>query len=67
MKLNNPMIIPRNHKIEEALLLAENGELSLFNRLLEMLKKPYYVNNIDLEFMSPDLNINENYKTFCGT
>ena len=67
MKLNNPMIIPRNHKIEEALLLAENGELSLFNRLLEMLKKPYYVNNIDLEFMSPNLNINENYKTFCGT
>jgi len=61
------MVIPRNHKIEDALLLAENGELSLFNRLLEMLKKPYYVNNIDLEFMSPDLNINENYKTFCGT
>ena len=31
----NPMVIPRNHKIEEALTVANNGDLTLFNKLLK--------------------------------
>ena len=63
----NPMVIPRNHKIEEALISASNGDLTLFNKLIEILKNPYQVNNNDLEFMAPTLNSNKKYQTFCGT
>jgi uncharacterized protein YdiU (UPF0061 family) len=63
----NPMVIPRNHKVEEALTLANNGDLTLFNKLVEILKNPYQVNNKDLRFMSPTTHIDEKYQTFCGT
>ena len=67
MRSTNPMVIPRNHKIEESLMLANKGDLTLFNKLIEILKNPYQVNKGDLEFMSPTLYSNEKYKTFCGT
>jgi len=67
MRSTNPMVIPRNHKIEESLMLANKGDLTLFNKLIEILKNPYQVNKSDLEFMSPTLYSNEKYKTFCGT
>jgi len=67
MHSNNPMVIPRNHKIEEALTLASNGNLTLFNKLIEILKNPYLVNNDDLEFMSPAPHSDKKYQTFCGT
>ena len=37
----NPMIIPRNHKVEEALTAANDGDLEVMNKLLAVLKKPY--------------------------
>ena len=67
MNSSNPLVIPRNHKVEEALTLANNGDLTLFNQLIEILKNPYLVNENDLDFMSPALNSNEKYQTFCGT
>ena len=67
MSSSNPMVIPRNHKIEEALMLANNGDLTLFNRLIKILKKPYLVNSDDLEFMSPAPYSDVKYQTFCGT
>ena len=67
MRSTNPMVIPRNHKIEESLMLANKGDLTLFNKLIEILKNPYQVNKSDLEFMSPTLYSDEKYKTFCGT
>ena len=63
----NPIVIPRNHKIEEALMLANNGDLTLFNKLIKILKNPYLVNNGDLELMSPAPHSDEKYQTFCGT
>ena len=38
MKNNNPLIIPRNHKVEEALEAAEKNNLEPFNNLVEILK-----------------------------
>ena len=67
MKSVNPLIIPRNHKVEEALTLASNGNLTLFNKLLEILKNPYLVDSNDLEFMSPAPHSDKKYQTFCGT
>ena len=67
MNSTNPMVIPRNHKVEEALTLASNGDLTLFNKLIEILKNPYLINSNDLEFMSPAPHGDKKYKTFCGT
>ncbi|MDB9739471.1 YdiU family protein [Candidatus Pelagibacter sp.] len=67
MNSSNPMVIPRNHKVEEALILANNGDLSMFNKLIEILKKPYLVDNDNVEFMSPPLQNDKKYQTFCGT
>src|SRR6056300_1406743 len=67
MSSSNPMVIPRNHKVEEALTLASNGDLTLFNRLIKILKNPYTVNSNDLEFMSPAPHSDKKYQTFCGT
>ncbi|HEX2147642.1 MAG TPA: YdiU family protein, partial [Pseudorhizobium sp.] len=41
MRAANPAVIPRNHKVEEALAAANYGDLSFFNRLLQALDKPY--------------------------
>jgi len=67
MNSSNPMVIPRNHKVEEALSLANNGDLTLFNKLIEIFKNPYLVNNDDLKFMCPSLHSDKKYQTFCGT
>ena len=67
MHSTNPMIIPRNHKVEEALTLASNGDLTLFNKLIGILKNPYLVNSNDFKFMSPTPHSDKKYQTFCGT
>jgi uncharacterized protein YdiU (UPF0061 family) len=46
MKNNNPIVIPRNHKVEEALLAANENNLDNFNNLLSVLKIPYIIYKI---------------------
>jgi serine/tyrosine/threonine adenylyltransferase len=65
MKKNNPTVVPRNHKVEEALEAANNNDLSLTKKLLSILKKPYESQNNIENYQSPSNN-NE-YQTFCGT
>ena len=65
MKKNNPIVIPRNHKVEEALEAANNNDLKPMNNLLSILKKPYDKQNNIENFQAPSNN--ENYQTFCGT
>ena len=67
MHSTNPMVIPRNHKVEEALTLANNGDLTLFNKLIKILKNPYLINKDDFKFMSPAPYSDKKYQTFCGT
>tara|TARA_Y100000746_G_scaffold153197_1_gene131344 strand:- start:1493 stop:2149 length:657 start_codon:yes stop_codon:yes gene_type:complete len=68
MKKYNPVFIPRNHLVDEAIKKAVIGDMSSFNKLLEILKKPY--KNIDglEEFMQPPSpNFEECFQTYCGT
>ncbi len=67
MRKNNPIIIPRNHKVEEALKEANNGNLDRINRLLNILDKPYDNQDIANEYQLPSPESKEKYKTFCGT
>ena len=65
MKNTNPIVIPRNHKVEEALTAANEDDLKIMNKLLSTLKKPYDNQKNIEEYQSPSGN--KEYKTFCGT
>ena len=67
MKSVNPVVIPRNHKIEEALKTASEGNLKNFNEFLIILQTPYGNKNNILDFQQPAPITNEKYQTFCGT
>ena len=66
---NNPLVIPRNHLVEKALIDVENNENYIFfNELLSILKNPYTENDNIKKFQSPpDKNFENQYQTFCGT
>ena len=68
MKKNNPIIIPRNHLVEEALEEADNGNINSFQKLLHIISNPYQ-NQDDLsEFMkAPGSKFEQNFQTYCGT
>ena len=67
MKSNNPIVIPRNHKVEEALAEADKGSLDKMKKLLAILKNPYDNQNNIEEYQVPAPLSNEKYQTFCGT
>ena len=68
MRAHNPAIIPRNHRVEEALDAAvEREDLSVMHRLLDALKKPYYDNIERSYYKAPAPNDTSQYKTYCGT
>ncbi len=67
MSSNNPLIIPRNHKVEEALESANSGDLNPAKNLLKILEKPYEDKKITSEYQSPAPPSDKIYKTFCGT
>ncbi len=67
MKKNNPTVIPRNHKVEEALAEADKGSLDKIKKLLAILKNPYDNQNNIQEYQTPAPSNNEKYQTFCGT
>ena len=67
MKSVNPLVIPRNHKVEEALESANNNNLSPLKKLITILEKPYEQLNENINYQSPAPIINKKYKTFCGT
>ncbi|NLK95386.1 MAG: YdiU family protein [Clostridiales bacterium] len=68
MALNNPVIIPRNHRVEEALSAAVNEEdYSVMNKLLDAIRDPFnYSKNLDYYNSLPEPS-KIPYKTYCGT
>ena len=67
MKFSNPIIIPRNYKVEEALSAAESGDTSLVEILLKALEKPYENNSNLKDFQITEKLNKSGYKTYCGT
>jgi serine/tyrosine/threonine adenylyltransferase len=61
----NPYVIPRNHKVEEALMAANDDNFKDMNKLLSVLNKPYDNQKDIEEYQSP--TDNKGYQTFCGT
>ena len=66
MRSVNPLVIPRNRKIEEVLNDANNNNIKPFKEFLEILKNPYSEQKNIKDFQIPSTS-NEKYQTFCGT
>ena len=67
MRSINPNVIPRNHKVEEALKAANENNFKPFHNLLKVLKSPYNSNANLSEYQKPAPFTDEKYQTFCGT
>ena len=68
MKNSNPAVIPRNHRVEEALRTAdENEDYSVMDKLVSVLKRPFAHSADQKEYAELPPPSFCNYKTFCGT
>ena len=63
----NPVYIPRNHLVEEALAEATDGDLALFRRLLDVLARPFDERPGLERYAEPAPQSFCDYQTFCGT
>jgi uncharacterized protein YdiU (UPF0061 family) len=67
MRTVNPVIIPRNHRVEEALSAAEeHADISVLHRLLAALATPYEARPDLARYQEPPAD-ECGYQTFCGT
>lgn len=67
MNLVNPLYIPRNHRVEEALQSAEAGDMAPFTKLLNVLSAPFTEREGLESFEGPAPSDFGRYQTFCGT
>jgi len=67
MRKSNPVVIPRNHRVEEALAAATAGDLSVMQRLLDVLADPFEETEANAPYRSAPPGGGEPYRTFCGT
>tara|TARA_R110002072_G_scaffold285057_1_gene449641 strand:- start:432 stop:1844 length:1413 start_codon:yes stop_codon:yes gene_type:complete len=65
MNAVNPVIIPRNHRIEEMIQAAVAGDMAPFNRLMNALASPFTPTDPDLH--RPPSQDEIVPATFCGT
>lgn len=68
MQRSNPTIVPRNHKVEEALAAAtDDNDLGPLERLLSVLATPFDYARVPPEFSAAPEPGGRPYRTFCGT
>ena len=68
MNSRNPAVIPRNHKVEEALAAAvEQADFTVMEKLLGVLSQPYQDPPEQAGYDLPPPPSGQPYKTFCGT
>jgi uncharacterized protein YdiU (UPF0061 family) len=68
MRSSNPAVIPRNHRVEEALSAAVgSGDYSVMERLLHVLSSPFAHSEEQREYSSLPEQTDCAYQTFCGT
>lgn len=68
MRDSNPAVIPRNHRVEEALEAAVNREdYSVMEKLLKVLAVPYAHSPEQAEYAAVPAACSQPYRTYCGT
>lgn len=63
----NPIYIPRNHIVEEAIAAAEASDYRPFKQLVDILDEPYTETEGLDRFAQPSPKDAPKYQTFCGT
>jgi uncharacterized protein YdiU (UPF0061 family) len=67
MRKANPVLIPRNHRIEQAIQAAYQNDYTLFNQLVDALAKPYEERAEYAAYEQAPLPHEIVHQTFCGT
>ncbi|EPY2307504.1 protein adenylyltransferase SelO [Clostridium sporogenes] len=68
MKSSNPSVIPRNHRVEEALEAAvKEGDYSVMEKLLDALSNPYAYSKEQDYYSKLSEPSTCPYQTYCGT
>jgi serine/tyrosine/threonine adenylyltransferase len=63
----NPVYIPRNHRVEEALTAATEGEMGHFLRLADVVSRPFEERPGLEDYAGPAPASRTPYITYCGT
>lgn len=64
----NPALIPRNHRVEEAIASAvRDGDFQPFHRLVDVLARPFELNSENFDYARPPRPEEQVRQTFCGT
>ncbi len=67
LRRSNPLIIPRNHRVEEALAAAAAGDRGVLERLLAAVREPFIETPTNEPYRSGPPEGCGPYRTFCGT
>ena len=67
MRKTNPIFIPRSYLVEEALEFARNGDMSYFNKLLQVVQNPYTEDPCLENLSQPAKKWQNQIPTFCET
>ena len=67
MNKANPVVVPRNHHIEQAIVEAREGDFTHFHALASALKSPFEDSPQLAPFKAPPTSEQEVHHTFCGT
>lgn len=67
MRAANPALIPRNHRIEEMIAAALDGDFAPLSRLLRVLADPYTDQPDARDLTRPPQAHEVVRQTFCGT
>ncbi len=63
----NPLYIPRNERVEDALAAATAGDIEPFDRLVDVIRRPFEVQPGADAYARPADPDGAPYRTFCGT
>jgi uncharacterized protein YdiU (UPF0061 family) len=67
MRKANPILIPRNHRVEQAIQAAYENDYAPFNQLVDALAKPYEDRATYAAYEQPPKPHEIVHQTFCGT
>lgn len=67
MKMVNPIVIPRNHRVEQAIQAFVDGDTALFMELLQVLSNPYSVQAQHKAYTRPPTDETPPFVSYCGT
>ncbi|MGB3408638.1 MAG: YdiU family protein [Jannaschia sp.] len=67
MRQANPVVIPRNHRVEEAIAAAYAGDFAPFHALNAALADPWHETDANTAFRRPATAREAVTQTFCGT